>query len=217
MSGSLPMLVPCILVAVISSGVSQSLGLSIYELNMVSKGIESLQLLLQGREANQGYMKASDVMTIIQAPAKVIVTTEGNQGIHGTPPSPKKSLVRGISGRLINESSEEYKQTDISSSTNDIPISMDRFHPSNFNNSNKNFRNSFISPITHDDDDFYGGCVVPLHCSPLRLLRLLDLYDDRQFPVVDELGRFRLVGILLRSDVFECLQMLFGEYLNIKD
>ena len=45
-TGNLGLLVPCLLVAVISTGVSKSLGLSIFDLNMVNKGLQTLQLLL---------------------------------------------------------------------------------------------------------------------------------------------------------------------------
>jgi hypothetical protein len=46
MTGHVGMLVPCLMVAVIAVGLSKSMGLSIFDLNMVAKGLETLQLLL---------------------------------------------------------------------------------------------------------------------------------------------------------------------------
>ena len=49
MTGNLGMLLPCLVVAVISAGITKSSGLSVYDQGMINKGLETFQLLLLGK------------------------------------------------------------------------------------------------------------------------------------------------------------------------
>ena len=52
MTGNLGMLLPCLIVAVVSAGITKSKGLSVYDQGMINKGLETFQLLLLGRHGN---------------------------------------------------------------------------------------------------------------------------------------------------------------------
>ena len=52
MTGNLGMMLPCLLAAVISSGIGKSYGLSVYDQGMINRGLETFQLLLLGRNGN---------------------------------------------------------------------------------------------------------------------------------------------------------------------
>lgn len=59
LTGQLEMLLPCLIGAVVASGVTKTSGLSIYDQGMVNKGLESFQLLLMG---SSGYSHASEIV-----------------------------------------------------------------------------------------------------------------------------------------------------------
>lgn len=52
MTGNLGMMLPCLLAAVISSGIGKAYGLSVYDQGMINRGLETFQLLLLGRNGN---------------------------------------------------------------------------------------------------------------------------------------------------------------------
>ena len=60
MTGNLGMLLPCLIVAVVSAGITKSIGLSVYDQGMINKGLETFQLLLLGKHGNNRV--ASSVM-----------------------------------------------------------------------------------------------------------------------------------------------------------
>lgn len=49
MTGDIGMLLPCLIVAVLSAGITKSSGLSVYDQGMINKGLETFQLLLLGK------------------------------------------------------------------------------------------------------------------------------------------------------------------------
>lgn len=59
MTGEINMLLPCLIAAVLASGISKMYGISIYDQGMINKGLESLQLLLL---ESGGFRAASDVI-----------------------------------------------------------------------------------------------------------------------------------------------------------
>ena len=52
MTGNLGMILPCLLAAVVSSGIGKTYGLSVYDQGMLNRGLETFQLLLLGRNGN---------------------------------------------------------------------------------------------------------------------------------------------------------------------
>ncbi len=59
LTGNIHMLLPCLLVSVISAGITKAKGLSVYDQGMINKGLESFQLLLMEFEQ---YNVAQDIM-----------------------------------------------------------------------------------------------------------------------------------------------------------
>jgi len=59
LTGRLELLLPCLLVSVIASGITKHKGLSVYDQGMLNKKLESLQLLLMGPVS---FKSAKDVM-----------------------------------------------------------------------------------------------------------------------------------------------------------
>ncbi|KAJ1410124.1 chloride channel [Ochromonadaceae sp. CCMP2298] len=53
LSGELDMLVPCLIAAVISSGITKMISLSLYDQGMINKGLESFELLLKSGGSSQ--------------------------------------------------------------------------------------------------------------------------------------------------------------------
>lgn len=52
MTGNLGMLLPCLVVAVLSAGITKSSGLSVYDQGMINRGLETFQLLLLGKHGS---------------------------------------------------------------------------------------------------------------------------------------------------------------------